>query len=103
MPLRLNRRSGCRRCLNTSRLVGGVGGKGCGGEEGGGGGGDCGGRATVVPAAAARGKRLVLVLPAEDLRGRQLRISTAELAGCCCARLPRCAPAQAPSRLSLRP
>ena len=50
---------------------------------------------TVVPAAAARGKRLVLVLPAEDLRGRQLHISTAELAGCCCARLPRCAPAQA--------
>ena len=48
MSLRLNRRSGCRRCLNTSRLVGGVGGKGCGrcgGEEGGGGGGDCGGRA----------------------------------------------------------
>ena len=58
---------------------------------------------TVVPAAAARGKRLVLVLPAEDLRGRQLHISTAELAGCCRARLPRCAPAQAPSRLSLRP
>ena len=37
---------------------------------------------TVVPAAAARGKRL-LVLPAEELRGRQLHISTAELAGCC--------------------
>eukprot|EP00964_Phaeocystis_antarctica_P095567 scaffold62003_cov38-Phaeocystis_antarctica.AAC.1 len=54
MPLRLNRRSGCRRCLNTSRLVGGVGGKGCGGEEGGGGSGDCGGRATVVPLAASQ-------------------------------------------------
>ena len=38
-------------------------------------------------------KRLVLVLPAEDLRSRQLHISTAELAGCCRARLPRCAPA----------
>ena len=49
---------------------------------------------TVVPAAAARGKRL-LVLPAEELRGRQLHISTAELPGCCRARLPRCAPAQA--------
>ena len=53
---------------------------------------------TVVPAAAARrrpvvSKRLVLVLPAEDLRSRQLHISTAELAGCCRARLPRCAPA----------
>ena len=39
-------------------------------------------------------KRLVLVLPAEDLRGRQLHISTAELPGCCRARLPRCAPAR---------
>ena len=29
----------------------------------------------------------VLVLPAEDLRSRQLHISTAELAGCCRARL----------------
>ena len=53
---------------------------------------------TAVPAAAARrrpvvSKRLVLVLPAEDLRSRQLHISTAELAGCCRARLPRCAPA----------
>ena len=48
-------------------------------------------------------KETVLVLPAEDLRGRQLHISTAELAGCCRARLPRCAPAQGPSRLSLRP
>ena len=46
---------------------------------------------TVVPAAAARGKRL-LVLPAEELRGRQLHISTAELAGCCRARLRRLRP-----------
>ena len=37
-------------------------------------------------------KRLVLVLPAENLHGRQLHISTA-LAGCWRARLPRCAPA----------
>ena len=82
------------RSLQRER-VDGVGGEGCGGERGrrqwrrlwrprkrw------CRRRRPVVS------RRLVLVLPAEDLRGRQLHISTAELAGCCRARLPRCAPA----------
>ena len=98
IPLRLNRWSGCRCCLQHEQ-VGGVGGDRAAVAK----------RAaavaaivaaaqTVVPAAAARrrpvvSKRLVLVLPAENLRSRQLHISTAELAGCCRARLPRCAPA----------
>ena len=45
----------------------------------------------------------VLVLPAEDLRSRQLHISTAELVGCCRERLDaplRPCSLQAPSRLS---
>ena len=86
IPLRLNRWSGCRCCLQHEQ-VGGFGGAGCGGEEGG---------ARYVAAIVARRANSgaggggpwsvsasVLVLPAEDLRSRQLHISTAELAGCC--------------------
>ena len=92
LPLRLNRWSGCRRCLQRER-VDGVGGEGCGG-----------GRRRWRRLWRPRkrwcrrwrpvvSKRLVLVLPAEDLRGRQLHISTAKpgrLLACALAPLRPC-------------
>ena len=89
ITLRLKRWSGCRCCLQHEQ-VGAFGGEGCGGEEGGGGCGDCGGRANSGAGGGGPWSVIassVLVLPAEDLRSRQLHISTAELAGCCRARL----------------
>ena len=105
ITLRLKRWSGCRCCLQHEQ-VGGFGGEGCGGEEGGGGCGDCGGRANSGAGGGGPWSVIassVLVLPAEDLRSRQLHISTAELVGCCRERLDaplRPCSLQAPSRLS---
>ena len=85
ITLRLKRWSGCRCCLQHEQ-VGAFGDEGCGGEEGGGGCGDCGGRANSGAGGGGPWSVIassVLVLPAEDLRSRQLPISTAELAGCC--------------------
>ena len=111
ITLRLKRWSGCRCCLQHEQ-VGAFGGEVRGGEEGGGGCGDCGGRANSGAGGGGPwsvSASSVLVLPAEDLRSRQLHIS-AQLnwsAAVVSAWMPRCAPAacrhRAACRLSLRP
>ena len=103
IPLRLNRWSGCRCCLQHEQ-VGGFGGEGCGGEEGGGGCGDCDGRANSGAGgggpwsvSTSSSSSLPRTCAADSFISAQLNWPAAVVRAC------PAAPLRAPSRLSLRP